>query len=268
MGFGGRVLREPLIYFLLIGAGVFAVGERFGGDDARHIVVTDSERQRLIDQWQVQMGRPPGDEELEALIEQWIREEIYYREALAAGLDQGDVIIRRRLAQKLAFVSEDTAGVGAPEERALRDWHEANAERYVEPARITFSHHYFSTERREDAQADARAALGNGAAEPAAGDPFMLQRRYVERSQHEIGELFGREFARRLPELPLNEWQGPVRSAYGWHLVNVESRSAPRALPFEEAAARVAADYGRDERQRASEAFYQSIRARYRIIRL
>lgn len=266
MGLAGRLMREPLLYFLLAGAALFGAGEFFGDDDGQRIVVTANERQRLADQWQAQMGRPPSNEELEGLTEQWIREEIYYREALAAGLDQGDVIIRRRLAQKLAFLSEDLTATGTPEERTLRDWHETHAGRYTEPQRFTFSHRYFSTERRADAQADAQAALAD-AAEPPDGDPFMLQQRYRERSQSEIAELFGREFAQTLTELPLAGWQGPVRSAYGWHLVNLEARSEPRALSFEEAAPRVVSDYTRDARQRASEAFYQSIRARYRIIR-
>jgi peptidyl-prolyl cis-trans isomerase C len=266
MDLAGRLFREPLIYFLLTGAALFAAGEFFGGDDGQRIVVTDGERQRLADQWQVQMGRPPSHEELEGLTEQWIREEIYYREALAAGLDQDDVIIRRRLAQKLAFLSEDLTAARAPEERALRDWHQAHAQRYREPQRFTFSHRYFSTERREDAQADAQAALAS-AAEPPDGDPFMLQQRYLERSQSEIAELFGREFAQALTELPRGEWQGPVRSAYGWHLVKLEACVEARALSFDEAAPRVVSDYTRDERQRASEAFYDSIRARYRVIR-
>jgi peptidyl-prolyl cis-trans isomerase C len=266
MGVVRRLLREPLVPFLFAGAALFAIGEYLGGDDALRIVVAEGERQRLMDQWQAQMGRPPTESEFEALVEQWIREEIYYREALAAGLDQDDVIVRRRLAQKLAFLSEELIALPPPDDAALRVWYAAHADRYEEPERFTFSHRYFNAERREDAQADARAALHNGA-EPTGGDPFMLPGRYVERSPREIRELFGREFADALADLPAGEWQGPVRSAYGWHLVQVEARIPARALSFEEAAPRIAAEYARDQRQRAGDAHYQSLRARYRIVR-
>lgn len=269
MGRFARLLREPLLYFLVIGAGLFFVAERFGGDGARRIVVTDTELARISDQWQAQMGRPPTDAELAALTEQWVREEIYYREAVAMGLGENDVIVRRRLAQKLSFLSEDLNGARTTDEQTLRAYHAAHAERYLEPERFTFSHRYFSSERRDQAQADAVAALRaeadglNGAWE---GDPFMLQRRYVERSQREIADLFGREFAQELALLPEGNWQGPVSSAYGWHLIHVEARLPSRQLSFEDIAARVATDHLQEERRSASEAFYQSLRARYEII--
>jgi len=267
-----RVLREPLTYFLLSGAALFAMAEVFGGDGDERIVVTQSERARLADQWHAQMGRPPTESELEALIQQWVREEIYYREALAMGLDDDDVIIRRRLAQKLTFLTEDLATAEAPDEAALRGYHRRNADRYAEPVRFSFMHRYFSSERREQARADAEAALralaqAEGGDVIPEGDPFMLQRSYLERSQREIAELFGREFAAAVSELPVGSWQGPVPSAYGWHLVRVEQQRPARALPFEEVADRVAADFRQEQRREANEAFYATLRERYEIVR-
>lgn len=265
---GSDLLREPLVYFLLAGVALFVLTGALSGDDARHIVVSDAERARLSAQWQAQMGRAPTDNELSALVEQWIREEIYYREAIAMGLDQDDVIIRRRLAQKLTFLTEDLATAEAPSRDMLRAFYEAHLDRYQEPARWTFSHRYFSGERREQPQAEARAALevlAEGAAPT--GDAFMLQQDYVGRSQREIAELFGREFAAALAELPTGSWQGPVRSAYGWHLVRMDDRQPPRQLPFPEVVDRVAADYRQEARQEANEAYYQSLRARYEIDR-
>ncbi|MEQ8860004.1 MAG: peptidylprolyl isomerase [Pseudomonadales bacterium] len=263
-----KLLREPLLYFLLAGAALFLVADVLGGDDSQRIVVTDAERARLSAQWQSQMGRPPTDSELEALVEQWIREEIYYREAVAMGLEEDDVIIRRRLAQKLTFLTEDLATGRSPSEAELRSYYADNAERYSEPERFSFGHRYFSSERREQAQADAQAALATADSEGAVqGDPFMLQRSYVERSQREIGELFGREFAAALSELPPGSWQGPVRSAYGWHLVRVEQREPARQLGFDEVIDRVAADYRQQQRREANEAYYQALLARYEIVR-
>jgi hypothetical protein len=260
-------LREPLVYFLAVGAVLFLLTERLAdrldGDPALIIEVTDAERQRLSDQWQAQMGRPPSADELAGLVEQWIREEIYYREALALGLDADDVIIRRRLAQKLTFLTEDLATGQSPDEATLRAYYAEHAERYREPERFTFSHRYFSNDRRAQARADALAALQADAIE---GDPFMLQRSYVARSQREIAELFGREFAAALGALPDGAWQGPVRSAYGWHLVRVEERHPARSPSFEEVARRVAADYRQQRRREANEAYYQSLRERYRVV--
>ncbi|MFU8814498.1 MAG: peptidyl-prolyl cis-trans isomerase [Pseudomonadales bacterium] len=257
-----RALQEPLLYFLLVGAGLFVVAERFGGEGDQRILVSNAEVARISDQWQAQMGRPPNENELAALIEQWIREEIYYREARALGLDENDVIVRRRLAQKLAFLGEDLNGNRAADEQTLRAYHADHAERYAEPERFTFTHRYFSSDRRERAHADALAALADGSE----GDPFMLRQRYVERSQREIGELFGREFAAALRDLTLGDWRGPVASAYGWHLIHLEGRQPSRPLGFDEVAQRVALDHQQEQRQRASETFYQSLRERYEIV--
>jgi len=266
-----KLLREPLLYFLLAGAALFLLTDALGGDAAERIVVSDAERARLAAQWQAQMGRPPTDTELEGLIQQWIREEIYYREARAMGLDEDDVIIRRRLAQKLTFLTEDLATAQAPDEQTLRSYYQANAERYQQPERWSFSHRYFSGERREQAEADARAALAalnaDGEGGGGAGDPFMLQRSYVERSQREIGELFGREFAAAVTDLPVGGWQGPVRSAYGWHLVRVEDHEPARQRPFEEVVDQVAADYRQQQRREANEAYFESLLERYQVVR-
>jgi len=263
-----KLLREPLLYFLLAGAALLLISGAIGRNGTERIVVSDAERARLSAQWQAQMGRPPTDTELDGLIQQWIREEIYYREAKAMGLDEDDVIIRRRLAQKLTFLTEDLATAEAPDEQALRDYYRANAGRYEEPEQWSFSHRYFSGERREQAEADARAALAAiVAGDEGIGDPFMLQRSYVARSQREIGELFGREFVGAVTELPVGGWHGPIRSAYGWHLVKVEEHEHARQRSFEEVADQVAADYRQQQRREANEAYFESLLKRYEVVR-
>lgn len=263
-----KLLREPLLYFLLAGGALFLIGNVLGDDGQDRIVVSEAEQARLAAQWQAQMGRPPSDAELAALTDQWIREEIYYREAKAMGLDQDDVIIRRRLAQKLTFLTEDLIAGEDAAETTLRSYYAAHGERYTEPQRFTFAHRYFSAERRDDAEGEARRALqAAGVDDPSPGDPFMLQSSYVDRSQREIGELFGREFAAALVALPEGTWQGPIRSAYGWHLVRIDARRPPRQREFESVADQVAADYRQDERRRANEELYASLRTRYQVVR-
>ena len=259
-------LKDPLVLFLALGVLIFIIANLGAGDagDTR-IDVGKPDIDRLSDQWQAQMGRPPTTEELNGLIEQFIREEVYFREAKRLSLDEGDIIVRRRLVQKLRFLTEDIAtGQPSPEEDLLA-FHADNAGRYRQAERFSFSHRYFSTDRREDARADAEAAL----AEPDnGGDPFMLQRTYAARSAREIGNQFGAPFAAALTALePAAAWQGPIRSAYGWHLVRLDARLPERMPPYAEVADRVAADFNTQRREQANDAYYRSLLERYEVSR-
>ena len=260
-----RWLRDPLLAFLALGVAVFATSALLGDtSEAQTIRVDQAEINRLQEQWRAQLGRAPSEDELKGLIEQFIREEIYYREALRLSLDQGDVIVRRRLVQKLSFLTEDIATSQPPSEAEQRAFFESNPERYRLPARYSFRHRYFSSDRRADAQGDARAALADPSL-PA--DPFMLQRAYAERSLREIGDLFGRDFADALAALqPGPDWQGPLRSAYGWHLVQVEKALPEAPQPFAQVAARVANDLDAQRRQDANAAYYEELRSRYQVV--
>ena len=259
-------LKDPLVLFLALGALIFLIATLGdGGGDDGQIVVGQADLDRLNDQWHAQMGRPPTPEEVDGLVAQHIREEVYFHEAKRLSLDEGDVIVRRRLVQKLQFLTEDIATGQPPAEPELRAFFAANPERYRQPARYSFSHRYFSTDRREHAEADAQAALADAAP---TGDPFMLQRTYAARSVREIGNLFGNEFAEGLNGLePSERWQGPIRSAYGWHLVLLDARLPERLPAYEEVADRVAVDFNLRRRERANEAYYQSLLERYEVQR-
>ncbi len=260
------LLKDPLVLFLALGAVIFWIAALGSGDDGdATIEVGEPDLNRLSDQWQAQMGRPPTPQELDGLIEQFIREEAYFREAKRLSLDEGDIIVRRRLVQKLRFLTEDIATGQPPAEAELLTYYEANAERYRQPTRYTFSHRYFSTDRREDAHADALAALADG---NIGGDPFMLQRSYAARSAREIGNLFGTAFAEELSALdPQDRWQGPIRSAYGWHLVKLEARLPEVLPPYGEVANQVAGDLNMQRRETANEAYYESLLQRYEVLR-
>lgn len=263
-----RFFREPLVYFLLAGLAIFIVSNLTAGDVREPILVSEAEQQRLADQWRASMGQDPTPAELEGLIEQWIREEIYYREAMTMGLDENDVIIRRRLAQKLTFFTEDVATGGDADQAEIRKYYDEHAERYTEPARYTFSHRYFSRDRRLQPEADASQVLAAAdGSEPAEGDAFMLQSSYMDQSRPQIETMFGSVFAAAVPDLAVGEWQGPLPSAYGWHLVKVERQHPARRLEFNEVARRVASDFKQEQRREANEAFYKSLRARYEVVR-
>ncbi len=259
-------LRDPLFAFLGLGVLVFAGAGLMGDEGAQRVVeVTPAEINRIEQQWGAQMGRPPTGAELNGLIEQFVQEEIYYREAQRLSLDQGDTIVRRRLVQKLRFLTEDLATGQPPSDAELLAFYKDNAALYRLPERYSFHHRYFSTDRRENAEADAAAALADAAIR---GDPFMLQRTYAERSAREIGDLFGRSFATALQALrPVPHWQGPIRSAYGWHLVRLEQKLPESQRLFQDVAARVAADLNAERRQAANAAYYEELRSRYEVRR-
>ena len=254
-------LRDPLVVFLLAGVAIFFAAGFFAEEEISYTIeVREQDIQRLNDQWAMQM---PNERDLAGLVDQFVKEEIYYREARRLGLDANDTIVRRRMVQKLTFLTEDIATSVPQNEASLRAFYEENITSYQLPERYSFTHRYFSVDRREDAETDARAAVAD---EAVAGDPFMLQRDYAQRSEREIGDLFGREFAASLAALePLDTWQGPVRSAYGWHAV-LHTRVSPATTePFAAVSERVRADAQQAARQAANERYYADLKSRYDI---
>lgn len=271
-----RLLREPLVHFLAIGLLLFVVYGLVNDDQSdrgNRIDITEADIAQLVAIFSKQWQRQPTEKELQALVDGRIREEVLYREALAMGLDQEDTIVRRRLAQKVEFLMGDVSGVGEPDDETLRPYYEANAERYREPPRLSFSHVYFSTDRRgEQAQADAerllerlRAASPRVTQAPDEGDPFMLPRVYVDKRTDEIARDFGSAFSQQLIELEPKQWHGPVSSAYGIHLVYLGSREDASQPPLERVRARVANDWLVEQRRIADERLYARLRSRYEI---
>ncbi len=256
-------LKDPLFVFLLIGAVLLFASRWVEGDAEDSTITIDAaEVARLSDQWQMQMRRPPTDEEMKGLIESFIREEIYYREAQRMGLDADDTIVRRRLVQKLTFLTEDVATAKTPDDVELKKFYDEHQADYTQPPRISFVHRYFSVDRRKTAEDDARSALTD---QSIADDPFMLQKSYAQRSEREIGDLFGRTFAAELFALSGEGWLGPVRSAYGWHVVRIEEQLEAALEPFERIRDRVIADWQMQARRAANDAYYESLKARYTI---
>ena len=189
-------------------------------------------RETFASQWQ----RPPTETELFALVDGFVEEELLAREALALGLDQDDTIVRRRLAQKMAFLLDDAARLVKPADAELRTYYATKADRFLTPARVSFQQIYFSPNDRPDAASDARAALKAipVAANPeAVGDPIALEPEFPDLDRQAVAGLFGEEFADAVFGLATGTWAGPVNSAYGLHLVRVTAVTPPTLLPFE-----------------------------------
>lgn len=261
-----------LVIFLLMGAAVFALDSwRDDGGDARRVIeVTEQQLVGIETRWVAQFGRPPTDEELDGLVGDAVQEEILYREAQRLGLDRGDAIVRRRLAQKMAFMLEDSAGVEAPSDADIEGYHAEHAGRYLEPVRTSFAHVFLSHDQREDAARDARSMLqtardfdGDGWRQ--LGDPFMLRREYADRTDQEIAELFGGSFAAAVAAFGVGGWRGPIESALGTHLISVVRRTEPRAPALDEIRSRVVADLIAERRRQQNQTALDAVRDAYDV---
>ena len=264
--------RSPLLVFLLLGTGIFACERWLAARDAgqRIVTVTGEQVDALRARWDAQWGRPPTDRELRGLLDEAVREEILYREALRLGLDRDDLIVRRRLAEKMTFMLEDNAQLPAPGAREVEAYFAAHAERYREPRRTTFRHVYLSGDARADPRRDATALLevvraGGADGWRRAGDPFPLLSEYADRTDREIAELFGADFAAALDGLPAGDWRGPLGSTHGAHLVQVLNRSTPRPPALDDVRERVVPDLLEAQRRDQNRVALRALRERYDV---
>lgn len=269
-----RLLREPLLHFLLLGGLIFAVNAWRGRQPAQveaavHIDVTAGVIAWLREGFTRQWHREPDAVELRGLVDDHIREEVLHREALALGLDRDDTIVRRRMAQKMEFLTQDIAAASEPDDAQLRKYLEDHAERYALPARVSFQHVYFSKQRRgARLEADARealAALAQGANEETLGDPFLREHAFAQADAAEIEAAFGPGFAGQVLALPQGEWRGPVASSYGLHLVRVGERTEPQPPPFEAVREVLGRDLVDERRRAANQELVERLKQRYQI---
>jgi parvulin-like peptidyl-prolyl isomerase len=209
---------------------------------------------------------------LQGLIDELVRDEVLYREALALGLDRDDVVIRRLLRQKFEFVTQDLAVDPEPAEDVLRAFYDEHAERYTRAAELSFSQIMFSPDRRGPAaEADAAKALealqtGSGReAADTLGDGGALAPHYDNLADYEIAAIFGPDFAQSVSAQETGRWIGPVASSYGLHLVWIESRVPGAALPFDEVAGQVRDDWTYAQRKKANDAIYRKLLERYDV---
>jgi peptidyl-prolyl cis-trans isomerase C len=257
-------LKDPVTSFVIAGTAIFLLSGMFSDSEISKVIeLSDDDVDRLSGNWRMQRSREPSAEELQDIVEQFVQDEVYFRESQRLGLDVNDAIIRRRLVQKLTFLTEDIASIQPLSAAEIQSFFDENIEAYREPVRISFTHHYFSSERRENAQADAKAALDTNVK----GDPFMLQNNYTDRTLGQIRGFLGDEFVEALDELePSEAWQGPIKSAYGWHIVKVHKKADSFIPELAAIADRVAADAAVAVRSNASETYYQELKGRYEII--
>jgi hypothetical protein len=270
-----RFLREPLVHFLLIGAVLFLFSRWRSGPSggAGRIVVTRGKIEQLATGFARTWQRPPTAREMTGLVEDYVREEVYVREAIATGLDRDDTIIRRRLRQKLEFLTEDALEPAAPSDEDLRAYLKVHADSFRVEPRVAFRQVFLDRNRRgAAAQGDARALLarlsstGAGADISALGDSRMLPPVIELSSQSDVARVFGQEFAAKVAGLAPGSWVGPIASGYGLHLVEVTERVEGRLPELAEVRDAVLRDWQAAQRRERGEALFRTLLARYTVV--
>jgi hypothetical protein len=269
-----NLVREPLVHFLLLGALIFGAFKFISGAtiEPDKILITQGRIESLEIAFSRTWRRPPTASELEGLIRDYVREEVFAREAVALGLDKDDTIIRRRLLQKLEFVSEDVAAHTEPTDEQLRAYLKAHADAFRGDRRFTFRQVYLNPQqrstnlRRDAAQLLARLRRSGSKADIATlGDSRMLENEFKALPDREVVKQFGDKFAAALGEMPVGQWQGPVESGFGVHLVLMTERPDGSMPAFEDVRAAVRREWINALRLEANKKFYRTLLQRYTV---
>jgi hypothetical protein len=276
-----RWYQHPLLHFALFGVAAFGIQAYFSpAEEQPGIVVSDALVAELGSEFEQQNGHAPSPEEEAALLNNWVEEEMLFREALALELDRGDAAVRNRLVTKLRSIMSDLEGVAEPTTEDLQAIIDADPQHWTLPARIDFEHIFFR-------QAPAAPAEGSEAPEPGAsatvraiatlralragedptdtGDPYPAGAEFEERAPVQITQTFGARFSRELNELDLNEWSGPVRSDSGLHIVRVTQRHEPRLATVDDSSRRLVAAWRVEHAERSQQLFMTQLRERYAV---
>jgi len=263
-----RLLREPLLQFLVLGGLIFALYSVVSkpAPPPRNVISIGPERiAQLSKSYEAVWRHPPSAEALEGILENEIRDEVYYREALALGLDTNDLIVRRRLRQKMEFFSDSGAGLIEPSAGELEDYLLAHQEKFQIAPRLTFEQVFLGREvgaEQVEQSLHALQEVGLGT-RPEVGVRSMLPARMDRSTPQAIDSVFGEGFFAKLEKLPDEKWVGPVESTYGIHLVWIEDRVAARAPRLEEIRPAVLLDWKAEKAREVRELHYAKLRERY-----
>ncbi|MEN9569027.1 MAG: hypothetical protein RL172_258 [Bacteroidota bacterium] len=269
-----KIVTQPLFHFLLLGAILFVLYQWVNPGTANKdaIVIDDEIVTRNISLFEKEWGRKPTEAELKGTIERVIKQEVFYRQALKMNLDHNDEIIKRRMEQKLSFITTDLATMKEPTEPDLKNYYEQHKAKYQLPATLSFSHIYFNPDKRKDALKDAETVLAqlqpqdlNDEALRIKGDAFPFLQKINNLSQKEIATQMGDAFADTITRLKPGKWHGPVLSGYGTHLVFISTLQMAILPEWQKVRADVLRDYQYHLSEKINEDVYQNFKKEYDI---
>lgn len=267
-----KLFQEPLLHFVVIGA-LFFILYGWVNDERSNqetIYFDDYDMDNLIASWEMQWKRLPSQEELKNLVDLNIRQEIFYQEALKMNLDHNDEIIKRRLAQKMQFLSNDLATFKEPTREALQEYYEANVDKYLSPFEFSFYQIVLSPDYRENPVEDAEKLLKEfGAYGPEAlegkGDPLPFPFVYESTDAEALSRQLGLQFTRRLEIVDIGRWTGPIKSGFGVHLVYLKERKDPKRPSFESIERELTRDLEYETQQKVNDMVFEELKKNYRI---
>jgi PPIC-type PPIASE domain len=268
-----RIIRDPLFHFLLLGAAIFAIyglAKRHNTDKPGEMVVTQGTIENLVTGFTRTWQRPPTEEELRGLVRDYIREEATYREALAMGLDRDDMIVRRRLRQKLEFLSDDLASRTEPSDNDLQAFVKTHPELFQKEVSFSFRQIYLNPQIHGANLRRDESYLLNllQKAQPgltALGDPFLLAQSFQNISLAGVKKTFGEQFASGLSALPIGQWRGPASSSYGAHFIFLSQRSEGYLPPLADVRDQVRREWLNAKRIEATDRFYEALLRHYTV---
>ena len=267
-------LKEPLVHFLLLGGLIFFVYGQFVDKGAApgEIFISAGQQENLINTFSRTWQRPPTPEEYKSLLDDYVRQEIAYREGQNMGLDQDDIIIRRRLRQKLELLAEDIASLAAPTDEDLQTYLDEHSEDYRIDPRFNLSQIYFSSDRRgEAAEQDARDLKKKLNSEnldvslEQLGDPIPLPGELNDLALRELTRMFGTLFTDQLGDIEIGRWSGPIASGFGLHLIYIEDRQDGRPAMLDEVRDAVQRDWFSKRRRDSIDGLYERLAEDYSI---
>lgn len=266
-----RWLNDPSIHFALIGALLFGLNYLFqdkNSVNSEEITVTENRIQHIASVFERGWQRPPRPDELQHLIDEFVREEVLYREAVRLGLDRDDTVIRRRMRMKMEYLAKDLVDAIEPAEPVLQDYYRQHSDKYTVPSSYSFEQIFLDSNKRAEVAEDARIVLTKltaGADPGKLGDSNLLQRSYQNASAERIDRTFGANFSQQLVDLQEGQWAGPLTSAYGEHLVRISAQQPAHLPEFAKIRTSVLRDWQVDEQKQILETQYKTLRAKYRI---
>ena len=273
-----KILKGPVIYFFILGFVIFGLHSflnRANQDDIDPftVEVASADIEWIRSSWEARMKRQPTQQELQGLINRFIRDEILFREASAMDLDDRDLVIQRRLVQKLTFVFEDLAETIEPTDDELKNYMQENQEKYRIPVMISFTHVYFNPDKRKDVTEEAKnvlARLKSAQSPPeeavSLGDTIMIDASFRKRSPDEVARTLGKAFANELFSAGEMGWQGPIVSTFGLHLIYIEERIASKMPEFENIREDVKNDFMYERKKQVIDNAYNAVKSRFTIL--
>jgi hypothetical protein len=266
-----KILKEPLVHFLLLGGLIFGYFYLFNSESESEntIVIDDVEYEYLLSLWKNQWKREPNEQDIKAFIDQYLRQEVFYKEALALGLDHNDIIVKRRLAQKMEAVSNDlNAMLKPPTDADLREFYESNDSLFLLPPTYSFRQVLFTNQESNWQQelTSMQVALQSGQDIPKARSlKLSISNEWKNSPLNEINKAFGGDFAFKLDSLPLNQWVGPISSGFGQHLVFISEKNESQLADFDLVKSYVEKEYEYLTELEMQEQVYRDLLEKYQV---